>query len=193
MRVYLDYNATSPPRPEVVETVARHMRDVPGNASSIHTFGQAARAALDTARAAVADLVGGDPGDLVLLSGGTEADNLAIRGAAMALEATGRRRLVTSAIEHEAVLTTCRALARRGWSVTELRPSPDGLVSPERQLKISNASAFGEPASGENSGGIGDTLLWVGVTTGGVLLLGGVIATVLLLRRRPQPGIPGQG
>lgn len=68
----------------------------------------------------------------------------------------------------------------------------DGLVSPERQLKISNASAFGEPTSGESSSGLGDTLLWIGVTTGGVLLLGGVVATALLLRRRPQPGMPGQ-
>ncbi|HUF46607.1 MAG TPA: cysteine desulfurase family protein [Vicinamibacterales bacterium] len=131
MRIYLDYNATSPPDPSVTAEVARLMRDVPGNPSSIHAFGQRARAAVDEARSRVAQLIGAETGDVVFTSGGTEADNLAIRGAAQALEPTGRRHLITSGIEHEAVLTTCRALTRRGWRLTELRATADGLVLPD--------------------------------------------------------------
>lgn len=130
VRIYFDYNATSPPAPEVTECVVRLMREEPGNASSIHAFGQRAKAVLDDARTAVARLIGAEPGEVIFTSGGTEADNLALRGAAEALEAGGRRRLVTSAIEHEAILNTARALARRGWEVVELRPGPTGIVEP---------------------------------------------------------------
>src|SRR5690606_32839770 len=114
MRIYLDYNATAPPLPEVVEAVSQAMAGSPGNASSVHTFGQQAKAALDTARTEVARLLGAEASEIVFTSGGTEADNLAIRGAAEALEQAGRRHLVTTAIEHEAVLNTMRALERRG-------------------------------------------------------------------------------
>ncbi|HJZ76285.1 MAG TPA: aminotransferase class V-fold PLP-dependent enzyme, partial [Vicinamibacterales bacterium] len=120
MRVYFDYNATTPLAPEVIETVTRSSAEVFGNASSIHRFGQQAKAALDEARSAVATLVGGDPSEVVFTSGGTEADNFALRGAAEALEPTGRRHLIASAIEHEAVLNTFKALARRGWRTTLL-------------------------------------------------------------------------
>ena len=85
-------------------------RDMFGNASSVHHFGQQAKAALDDARSAVAALIGGDPSEVVFTSGGTESDNFAIRGAAEALEPTGRRHLIASAIEHEAVLNTLKAL-----------------------------------------------------------------------------------
>ena len=81
----------------------------------MHHFGQQAKAALDDARSAVATLINADPSEVVFTSGGTEADNFAIRGAAEALEPTGRRHLIASAIEHEAVLNTLKALARRGW------------------------------------------------------------------------------
>src|SRR5690242_3584372 len=104
MRVYFDYNATSPLAPEVLDAVARVSRDVFGNASSVHHFGQQAKAVVDEARSAVAALVNADPSEIVFTSGGTEADNFAIRGAADALEPAGRRHLVASAIEHEAVL-----------------------------------------------------------------------------------------
>ena len=120
MRVYFDYNATTPLAPEVIEAVVRATRDLFGNASSVHHFGQQAKAALDDARSAVAALIDGDPSEIVFTSGGTEADNFAIRGAAEALEPTGRRHLVASAIEHEAVLNTLKALARRGWRTTLL-------------------------------------------------------------------------
>jgi cysteine desulfurase len=132
MRVYFDYNATTPLAPEVLEAVARISRDTFGNASSVHHFGQQAKAVLDEARSSVAALIGGDPSEIVFTAGGTEADNLAIRGAADALEATGRRHLVASAIEHEAVLNTLKALARRGWQTTLVPVDQSGVVSVER-------------------------------------------------------------
>src|SRR5262247_222210 len=98
MRVYFDYNATSPLAPQGTEAVATASHDLFGNASSVHYFGQQAKAALDEARSAVAALIHGDPSELVLTSGGTESDNFAIRGAADAAEATGRKHLVASAI-----------------------------------------------------------------------------------------------
>jgi cysteine desulfurase len=132
VRVYFDYNATTPLAPEVIDAVARASRDIFGNASSVHHFGQQAKAAMDDARSAVAALIHGDPSEIVFTSGGTEADNFAIRGAADALEPTGRRHLIASAIEHEAVLNTLRALARRGWRTTLLAVDESGIVSPDR-------------------------------------------------------------
>jgi cysteine desulfurase len=132
MRVYFDYNATTPLAPEVIEAVARTSRDVFGNASSVHYFGQQAKAVLDEARSQVAALVNADPSEIVFTSGGTESDNFAIRGAADACEPTGRTRLVASAIEHEAVLNTLRALARRGSSTSLLELDHSGIVSRDR-------------------------------------------------------------
>lgn len=131
MRVYFDYNATTPLAPEAIEAVARTSRDVFGNASSVHRFGQQAKATLDDARSAVGALIGGEAAQIVFTSGGTEADNLAIRGVAEALEPLGRKHLVASAIEHEAVLNTLRALARRGWTTTLLPVDQSGVVRPE--------------------------------------------------------------
>jgi len=135
VRVYFDYNATTPLTVDVVDAVARASRDLFGNASSVHHFGQQAKSALDEARSAVAALVGGDPSEIVFTSGGTESDNLAIRGAAgvyETLEATGRRHLIASAIEHEAVLNTLKALARRGWRTTLLPLDQTGVLAPDR-------------------------------------------------------------
>ena len=131
MRVYFDYNATTPLAPEVVEAVVRATRDQFGNASSVHHYGQQAKAVLDDARSAVAGLINADPSEVVFTSGGTESDNFAIRGAAEALEPTGRRHLVASAIEHEAVLNTLKALARRGWRTTLVPVDQTGVVSPD--------------------------------------------------------------
>src|SRR5271154_2404331 len=139
MRVYFDYNATTPLAPAVIDAVARAMSDVFGNASSIHHFGQQAKATMDEARSAVAALLHADPSEIVFTSGGTEADNLAIRGAAEALEATGRRHLIASAIEHEAVLNTFKALARRGWRTTLLPVDHTGVVSPDRLREVIDA------------------------------------------------------
>ncbi len=132
MRIYLDHNATTPLDPLVVDRMTQALRDVWGNASSVHHFGQQAKAALDEARGAVATLLGAEASEVVFTCGGTESDNIAIRGAAEALEAGGRRHLITSAIEHEAVLATVRALARRGARVTILPVDASGIVSPDR-------------------------------------------------------------
>jgi cysteine desulfurase len=132
VRIYLDHNATTPVAADVVRAMSRALEETFGNPSSIHAFGQQARAVLDAARASVAALLGADSGDIVFTSGGTEADNLAVRGAAETGRARGRTHLVTSGIEHEAVLNTVRALARAGWSVTVVPVDASGVVSPGR-------------------------------------------------------------
>jgi cysteine desulfurase len=136
MRVYFDYNATTPLSPDAADIVARTTREVFGNPSSVHRFGQQAKAILDEARSTVAALVGGDPSEVVFTSGGTEADNFALRGVAEAVEPLGRKQLIASAIEHEAVLNTLRALARRGWTTTILPVDQSGIVSPDRLREV---------------------------------------------------------
>src|SRR5438093_1829703 len=136
MRVYVDYNATTPLAPEVAAAVAKATQDLFGNASSVHYFGQQAKAALDEARSAIASLIHADPSEIVFTGGGTEADNFAIRGAAEALEPTGRKHLIASAIEHEAVLNTLKALARRGWRTTLLPVDQSGVLSPDRLREL---------------------------------------------------------
>jgi cysteine desulfurase len=128
-RIYLDHNATTPVHPQVVDRMAAVLRTAFGNPSSVHHFGQQAKSLLDEARTAVAGLIDADPGEVVFTSGGTESDNIAIRGVAEALEATGRRHLIASSIEHEAVLNTFKALARRGWQTTLLPVDQSGIVS----------------------------------------------------------------
>ena len=130
MRIYLDHNATTPPAPAVVERMAAALREDFGNPSSVHHFGQRTKSLLDDARSAVAALIGGDPSEIVFTSGGTESDNFAIRSAAEALEPAGRRHLIASAIEHEAVLNTLKALARRGWRTTILPLDARGVLDP---------------------------------------------------------------
>jgi cysteine desulfurase len=132
VRIYLDHNATTPVDPAVAEAMTRPLTSLFGNPSSVHYFGQQAKAALDDARSAVAALVGAEPSELIFTSGGTESDNVAIRGAAEALEATGRRHLIASGLEHEAVLNTFKALAHRGWKTTLLPLDASGIVSPDR-------------------------------------------------------------
>lgn len=128
MPIYLDYNATAPLCAAAADVMIRALQDCPGNASSVHRFGQQAKAALDEARDDVAALVGGEPAEIVFTSGGTEADNLAIRGAAAALAPAGRRGIVISAVEHEAVLNTAKALGKAGWAVTVVPVDADGVV-----------------------------------------------------------------
>ena len=130
-RVYLDHNATTPLLPEVVDRMIGALREEFGNPSSVHHFGQQAKAAIDEARTDVATLLGADPSEVLFTSGGTESDNIAIRGAAEALEAAGRRHLIASSIEHEAVLNTLKALAKRGWRTTLLPVDQTGIVSPD--------------------------------------------------------------
>jgi cysteine desulfurase len=132
MRLYLDHNATTPVDPQAAEAMARTLTEVFGNPSSVHYYGQQAKALLDESRSAVAAVVGAEPAEIIFTAGGTEADNFAIRGAAEALEPTGRKHLITSGIEHEAVLNTFKALARRGWRTTVLPMDQTGIVSPDR-------------------------------------------------------------
>jgi cysteine desulfurase len=127
-RIYLDHNATTPPAPAVVEAMGRALRDEFGNASSIHSFGQRAKAAIDDARTDVARLIGAEPADVVFTAGGTESDNIALRGAMDAAHPS-RTRLVVSAVEHEAVLNTAKAIGRRGRPVTILPVDANGLVA----------------------------------------------------------------
>ena len=129
-RIYLDHNATTPLDPRVLEAMLPALRDGFGNPSSLHWFGQQARAAVDMAREDVAALVGASPGEIVFTASGTEADNMALRGAAAAARAP-RRKLVYSTIEHHAVMNTAKALAEEGWPVEAARTGPDGLVDLE--------------------------------------------------------------
>ena len=131
VRIYLDHNATTPPAAEVVDRMAAALREQFGNPSSVHHFGQVAKSALDEARSSTAALVGADPSEVVFTSGGTESDNFAIRGVAEALEVAGRKHLIAASIEHEAVLNTLKALARRGWKTTLLPVDQSGIVTPE--------------------------------------------------------------
>jgi cysteine desulfurase len=131
MRVYLDHSATTPMAPEALAAMRPYQEARFGNASSLHAWGREARAALEAARAALARGVGArDPQSLVFVSGGTEADNLALKGAARA--AAGRRRhLVVSAVEHHAVLEAAAVLEADGFEVTRVEPRSDGRVEPE--------------------------------------------------------------
>ena len=127
--IYLDHNATTPVRSEVFDAMEPFFRDRFGNASSIHRYGQDARAAVEEARARVAGLVNARPGEIYFTSGGTESDNLAIKGAAYARRTHGRH-IVTTNIEHSAVLNSCAFLEREGFEVTYLPVDEYGRVDP---------------------------------------------------------------
>src|SRR5687767_15539649 len=118
-RVYLDHSATTPVDRRVVEAMLPFLTEKFGNPSSVHFYGQEARAAVDRARREVAGLIGARSNEVVFLSGGTEANNLAIRGLCEAVEAHGRH-IITSAIEHSSVRGICESLEKRGWEVTRL-------------------------------------------------------------------------
>ncbi len=127
--IYLDHNATTPVRSEVFDAMEPFFRDRFGNASSIHRYGQDARAAVEEARARVAGLVNARPGEIYFTSGGTESDNLAIKGTAYARKAYGRH-IITTNIEHSAVLNSCAFLEREGFEVTCLPVDEYGRVDP---------------------------------------------------------------
>jgi cysteine desulfurase len=126
-RIYLDNSATTQIDPEVLEAMMPYLTEAYGNASSIHHFGQTARAAVDKARHQVAALLNARPNEIVFTSGGTEADNLAIRGVLEANPDAGKH-IITSAIEHSAVRNTCEDLEKRGYEVTYLPVYDDGIV-----------------------------------------------------------------
>lgn len=130
-RIYLDHNATTPLRPEVLEAMLSYYKNVFGNASTIYSFGQEARKAVDDAREALACLIGAEPKEIVFTSGGTEADNFALKGVASALKGKGGH-IVISSIEHHAVLFTCKYLEKMGKKITYLPVDKYGWLDPER-------------------------------------------------------------
>jgi cysteine desulfurase len=134
--VYFDYNATTPLDPQVRAVMLPFLGEVWGNPSSMHHVGRQARAFLDEARERAAKVLGSQPGEVVFTSGGTESANLAIMGAARHLKSKGRH-IITSAIEHHAVLRCCESLAQReDFEVTYLPVDREGLVSPDSLSKV---------------------------------------------------------
>ncbi len=129
-KVYLDHSATTPSDPRVVEAMLPYLTERFGNASSVHSFGQEARAAVDRARRQVAAFAGARANEIVFTSGGTEANNLAIRGLGEAAQSHGRH-IITSAIEHPSVRSSIHGLEQRGWEATQLPVYDDGVVRVE--------------------------------------------------------------
>ncbi len=128
-RVYFDHNATTYMRPEVIDAMAPFLRDRFGNASSLHFFGQENRTVIDDARNKVAGLIGAEPEEIIFTSGGTESDNLAIRGTVdWKRKSVEYVHVITSLIEHPAVLKTCEALEKEGVEVTYIPSTADGVV-----------------------------------------------------------------
>ncbi len=135
-RIYLDNNATTPVRPEVVEAVAGMLKGCYGNPSTLYCIGQEAHVAMERARDVMAGIIGARRDEIVFTSGGTESDNIAIFGVARALRKKGNH-VITTKIEHHAVLNPLKALEKEGWSVTYLPVDEGGIVDPaavERQI-----------------------------------------------------------
>ena len=130
-RFYFDHNATTPVSQSVLEVLVAALLEVPGNASSIHQDGQLAKQRLENARGQVATLLGCEPKEIVFTSGGTEADNLAILGAVNAIVTPFEKHVISTKIEHPAVLNPCRELHPAGVKVTFVAPGPDGVIDPE--------------------------------------------------------------
>ncbi|HAA89033.1 MAG: Cysteine desulfurase IscS [Thermoanaerobacterales bacterium 50_218] len=128
--VYLDHAATTPLHPEVSSLMGEFMREIFGNPSSLHSFGREARKWMEEARQKVANLIGASAEEIVFTSGGTEADNLAILGVALSRSEKGRH-IITSSIEHHAVLDTCKFLAKKGFEVTFLPVDRYGIIDPD--------------------------------------------------------------
>jgi cysteine desulfurase len=129
-RVYLDHSATTPVDPEVAELIMTYYTSKFGNPSSIHAYGREAKKGLEDARQQIATLIGAQPEEIVFTSGGTEADNMALIGAALANQKKGNH-IITSAVEHHAILDTCKYLEKQGFKLTILPVDEDGLLSVE--------------------------------------------------------------
>jgi len=129
-RIYLDHAATTPTHPEVVKAILPYFTDAFGNASSFHSYGREAKGAVEEARTKVAELIGARSQEIVFTSGGTEADNYALKGVAYANEHKGNH-IITSPIEHHAVTEACKVLEKRGFRITCLPVDRYGLVDPQ--------------------------------------------------------------
>lgn len=136
MSIYLDWNASAPIAPEVVETMMEVYRNQIGNADSrTHAYGEAVRAVVEHARKQVAALLGVTSAEVFFTSGATESSNIAIQGLAAHAEQSGKRHIITSAIEHKAVLETVKAMGRRGFDVDIVAPEPSGRVAKEKIME----------------------------------------------------------
>jgi len=129
-RIYLDHAATTPTSPEVVKAMLPYFTDAFGNASSIYSYGREARGAVEEARTKVAELIGARSEEIILTSGGTEADNYALKGVAYANERKGNH-IITTSIEHHAVMEVCKFLEKRGFKINYLPVDKYGLVDPD--------------------------------------------------------------
>ena len=138
---YLDHAATTPVLPEVKEAMLRALDEDFGNPSSVHAYGRRAREIVEDARDRVATAVGASPSEIVFTGGGTEADNLAIKGAAAKLRGNGNH-IITTRFEHHAVLDAVRRLARDGFEVTELEVPPTGRIDPARVAEAVRSSTI---------------------------------------------------
>ncbi len=130
--IYADYAATAPMRPAAVKVMTAMLEEVYGNPSSLHGPGQAASAALSSARRTIAECLGAAPSELYMNSGGSESDNQALRSAALAGAAKGKRHIISTVIEHHAVLNTLEKLRQEGFSVELLQPDEDGIVTADQ-------------------------------------------------------------
>ncbi|MFH1784041.1 MAG: cysteine desulfurase NifS [bacterium] len=133
-RIYLDYAATTPTDPEVVKAMKPYFTDNFGNPSSLHSFGQDTKGAIEEARDNIAGMIGAEPEEIVFTSGGTESDNFAIKGVAFANSGKGKH-IITSAIEHHAISAPCEFLESLGFKVTYIGVDKDGLVNPSDVAK----------------------------------------------------------
>ena len=133
-RIYLDHAATTPTAPEVLAAMLPYFSECWGNASAVYATGREARRAVENARKEVAKAIGALPQEICFTSGGSESDNTAIRGTARALREKGKH-IITTAIEHHAVLKTCRQLEQEGFEVTRVRPDGEGRIDPEEIRK----------------------------------------------------------
>ncbi len=133
-RIYLDHAATTPVSKAVLEAMLPFFTESFGNASSVYGTGREARKAVETARRQVAAAIGAEPRDILFTGGGSESDNLAVKGTAFALQEKGKH-IITTAVEHPAVLNTCKWLEKQGFEVTYLRPDTEGRIRPEDVLE----------------------------------------------------------
>lgn len=129
-KVYLDYAATTPMHPDVFDAMQSFFTEHYGNPSSLHSIGQYAEDAVEKARVKVAKAMGAEPAEIIFTSGGTESDNAAIKGVAYALQSKGKH-IITSRIEHHAVLETCQFLEKQGFEITYLEVDKYGIVDPD--------------------------------------------------------------
>ncbi len=134
-QIYLDYNSTTPMHEEVVALMTKHMTETYGNPSSVHSLGQKAQVLMEEAREKVASLLGASASEIYFTSGGTEADNIAIKGAAYAGQKKKKNHIITSLIEHHAILESAHFLEKNGFEATYIGANNDCVVSIEELKK----------------------------------------------------------